>query len=209
MVKKVIDLIKRYAPWVIIGILVFILTLRECSRPDPCVGVATDTLTVHDTIQGDSVPYAVAVEKPVVVRDTIRIPSSPVDTQAILMAYFTENYYSMVLKDDTSAYCEYNTSVFNNELQPGEFVFQNRRPWHITNTYTSVIEYPESKFKMYAGISIGRSTKEFGLAPSLAFGWKNFIIGGRYDLINSDVYVDIMYKLSLKKNKKQQAKTKN
>lgn len=202
MVKKILEFIKKWAPYVIIGVLLCIILLRECSRPGPCPEIVADTTTVHDTIPGDPYPVEVPVIKPkIIYRDTGRVVTLPVDTDAIIYAFFTENYYDIVFRDDTSALCEYKFSVYGNEVQMGEFVFQNRRPWHITNTTVVTPIEKERNFKLYAGVSVGRSLNEFGLAPRVGFGWKDFMFGGSYDLINNDVYIDLMYKISFRKKK--------
>jgi len=64
---------KRYWDFIIIGVMaiVIILLLFTCDRE--CPESTTTTVTIHDTIPGDSVPYLVYCPKPIYVyRDTGR-----------------------------------------------------------------------------------------------------------------------------------------
>ena len=203
--KKVWDFIKKHVAWVIIGILIAIIILimmTKCSGPDGNQTPTTDTLTIHDTIPGDAYPDTVYVDRPTIVyRDVSHAIPLPVDTGAIIFNYFAENFYDIVLRDDTGAYIRYKTSVWLNQLQPGELIFQNRRPWHITNTTVVNNNIQERKFKCFLGLSVGGSANGFMLAPGVLFQYKSFLTGVNYDVIGNQVSIPLYWKLSFKKKK--------
>lgn len=99
------------------------------------------TISITDTIPGDSFPYAVYYPRPYPVwRDTgtTRWRNTPVDTPAILADYFSRNAYKRVLQDDSSAYAAIFDTVTENRLTSFRFDFQNRRATQvITNTTTT------------------------------------------------------------------------
>lgn len=188
---------------VLIAICLFLGYCSQCNK-SKCPEVSTDTVNTT-TVVYDSVKVYIDVPKPKIVRDTLRYPEyvyMDVDTLAIILSYFTENFYDLVLKDDTSAYVRYCVSVWENELEPGKFEFINRRPTTINTTTINNNVITERKFKMFVGVELGGSTDRFSLAPELLFQYKSFMAGVGYDVINKEVRVPLFYKISLSKNKK-------
>ena len=99
------------------------------------------TISITDTIQGDSIAHTVYYPRPFQQwRDTgtTRWRNTPVDTTAILADYFSRNAYKRVLQDDSSAYAAIYDTVTENRLTSFRFDFQNRRATQIiTNTTTT------------------------------------------------------------------------
>lgn len=146
---------KRYWDFIIIGVMaiVIILLLFTCDRE--CPESTTTTVTIHDTIPGDSVPYLVYCPKPIYVyRDTGSTKYKDIDTTDIIYDYFSEKYYSDTIKDDTSALIVLNEVITQNDIYKRSFWFQNRRKTSITTTTTNEIigEIPRNKFYLGAGI---------------------------------------------------------
>ena len=202
--NRILDAIKKYGPRVIIAALLAILLLRECSSPERCPDALTDTIFTSDTIPGDSVIFETIIEKPVpVYRDTTIYAALPIDTftdcRHLAREHFTRNKYDLVLKDDTSVYCRYSFAVYRNSVEGGRFEFQNRRPQVINTIITPTEQIKESKVKVFAGISIGRSMNEFALMPQARIQYNDFLMGAGYDLINSDVYLSLDYKISFRR----------
>jgi len=102
----------KAAPWIIIIVLlVFIFFLRECSqKPEPCP--PTDTVTV---IQIDTVFYPVFEYVPKIITNTVEV-FKKVDTAEIIRDYFTLNFYSDTLINDTNAYFLIEDTVGFNKM---------------------------------------------------------------------------------------------
>jgi hypothetical protein len=146
---------KRYWDFVIITALaiVIVLLLFTCDRK--CPDNINTTITIHDTIEGDSIPYVVYCPKPIYIyRDTGSIRYKDIDTTDIIYDYFAEKYYSDTIKDDTSALIVLNELITQNDIYKRNFWFQNRRKTSITTTTTNEIigEIPRNKFYLGAGI---------------------------------------------------------
>jgi hypothetical protein len=192
---------KKYLPWIIIGILSILLVIMQQCRKTPEPEIVT-TIT-HDTIPGDSIPYEVLLKKPYpVYRDTgsTKWKYEKVDTCQILKNYYAENFYQDTLKDDTSALIVVNDIVTENQLQERKLTFQNRRATVINTTITNIGEIPRNKF--FVGLAIGRSLNNFAVGPSILFVTKkSFAYGLTYDAINKDVYGSFYYKISFKKKR--------
>jgi hypothetical protein len=203
----VMQILKKYGPWLIIGMLiVLIVMLQQCRRPVP---PEVTTTIIRDTIPGDSIPYEVMLPKPYpVYKDTgsTKWKYKDVDTCAILKDYFAEYYYSDTLKDDTSAFVQVNDIVTTNRLQNRKLIFQNRRPTTITTTITNIGELPHHKF--YIGGGIGKSIPNFltdstlRLPISVLWITKNrWAYELEYDLFNNFATAKVYYKLSFKRKK--------
>jgi len=133
--------------WIIsVVVIFFILSLiyNNCSdkkevSPSESI-VKSDTIVKHDTIT-----YHDTVSKPVPqFRDTgsTHYLLTKVDSMNIFKKYdsiyrklHTKNIYNRTLKDDSTALVRVKDTVYENELQQSEFIFQNRTPtYYITNT---------------------------------------------------------------------------
>ena len=128
---------------ILLGTIVFQLFFKDCSsKIDVPAGsiIKSDTIVKHDTIT-----YHDTIGKPVPqFRDTgsTHYILSKVDSMNIFKKYdsiyrklHTKNIYVRTLKDDSTALVRVKDTVFENELQQSEFIFQNRTPtYYITNT---------------------------------------------------------------------------
>ena len=127
----------------IIILVLSALIINKCEhRLDTPKGniIKSDTIIKHDTIT-----YHDTVSKPVLqFRDTgsTHYILSKVDSMNIFKKYdsiyrklHTKNIYDRILKDDSTALVRVKDTVYENELQRSEFIFQNRTPtYYITNT---------------------------------------------------------------------------
>lgn len=200
------NILKTYAPWVIIGILVMLLFFtRQCSPgcPEPVIK------ETHDTIPGDSIPYEVEVPKPYPVFQKVPPDTfwKDADTAAILAAchgmavdYNTRRMYDQILLDDTSALVRLIDTVFQNGLQGRKLIFQNRRATVINNTYVTYGDKPRNQ--VFIGPAIGRSLDRFAVGGQvLLVGKKNMAYSYTYDALNNDHYIGLLYKISFRKRK--------
>jgi hypothetical protein len=189
---------------IIVVLTVLCLFLGFCTQCNKakCPEVATDTVTSTVTIW-DTVPVIVEVPKPYKVRDTLRLTEyMDVDTLAIILAYFTENYYDLVLKDDTSAYVRYCFSVYENQIEPGKFEFKNRRPTTINTTTITNNIIQERKLKFFIGGGIGGSMNSFNLNAGVLVQYKSFLTGANYGFMDKSINIPLYMKISFGKKKK-------
>jgi hypothetical protein len=190
---------KNWGYWAIIAALVIVICfLSMCRGNCPGSGSTTDTVTKTDTVT-DSILITKEIPKPFSVHDTLIIPPGPIDTLTIVMAYFYESEYNVVLLDDTSAYIQYNFSVWMNQPLNGNLIFRNRRPTVIntTNVVNNIIQ--ERKFKVFAGASIGGSLTSFELSPGVLFQYKYFLFGAQYNIFGESISIPIYYQFHFKK----------
>ncbi len=151
-----IDMKKRF-DLVIIAFLLIIIAFfvwRDYIKPGGTPPGGSDTVRTSDTIPGDSVPYEVQVTVPVpVYRDTgsTRWRDRPIDTPAILADYFSRNFYSDTITDDTSFLAIIQDTVTRNRIAWRRYQHQNLRPTAINTT--TVINYYGKGF--YPGLGAG------------------------------------------------------
>lgn len=182
----------KQAPWIIIAaLLVVIVLMRECQRPCP---ECPEPVIKTDTIKGDTVavPYPVIVPKYItkVVHDTIPID---VDTAAILADYFAKVYGTDTLANDSSVFVSVDWMVMMNQLMWIRPHIMNRRA---TVVYQTVMQMDKPRNRYFAGLGVGRSPNEFGLAPSVALLTKRQnLYTLNYDVLNQDIYFTVYFKL--------------
>ena len=159
---------------VIILILVFssFITWRECSRP-PGDYSDQDTIVITKIIPGDSIPYAVEIEKKVPVpiyRDTgsTQWRNVSVDTMAILQDYFAKYYYDDNLMDNSEALIRLMAHTYKNRLYYDRLIFQYTRIKTIPNTTIQPIA--PAKIRVYARIGNARNSTRPGLTANLLIG---------------------------------------
>jgi hypothetical protein len=198
--------LKKYAPWVIIGILlVIIILLQQCGSGCPELPEPT---VIHDTIPGDSVPYETFIPKPYPV--FVEVPPDTffkdMDTAQMMKAchaiardYYSKRSYRDTLKDDTSAFVCLLDTVHQNQLQNRTLIFQNRRPTAINTTIYGEIP----RHKVFIGPVIGRSLDQFAVGASVLWVTKKrFAYQYTYDVLNNDHYLCLYYKISFRKKDK-------
>jgi hypothetical protein len=205
--KDVWPRVQKYTMMILIMLLLAILFLRECTRPqcEECIST-TDTIVAP----GDTIPIISTMPKPVpIYRDTgtTKYVHLKIDTIAVVKAYLSTNYYDIVFKDDTSAYCQYRFSVNMNEVQgDGEFTFLNRRPWK-TIINTTTINESKLRNRFYIGLQVngvpGSVVTPISFGPHLLFVTKkSFAVGCSYDPFNKIATVDANWLISFRKKKK-------
>ncbi|MEI6577680.1 MAG: hypothetical protein WCO63_16005 [Bacteroidota bacterium] len=192
--------LQKVNPWLVSVILALLMLITLISYNIRKVPVGPVT-TVTDTIQGDSVPYAVQLPKPspdLVYRDTGTARWFPmeVDTAAILAQHNTTNIYGDTLKNDSSALIVVIDTVRFNALQGRGLVFQNRR---LTLIRSTPPVNNESPYDFYFGAAMGRSMNEFGIMPTVAIlNRKGQMYQVSYDLIQKDIYIGALWKIQRK-----------
>lgn len=207
MWKKIINYIKDPRTLIIIVLVVVILFMGYCGgcgdKPEP---VPNDTTYTEVILPGDSIPYHDTIEVPkpykVYDHDTLYVYYD-VDTPAIIISYYEENFYDILMRDDTSMTIRIKFSVWQNKPSDLELEAFNHRPWHISQT---IVQPPdiiqERKVKMFAGITVGGSADRFSLAPGVLFQYKSFLSGLNYEVFSKSVNIPLYYKLSVKSKKK-------
>lgn len=161
-------------------------------KPEPEVIFSTRI----DTIPGDSIPYAVEVQKPVPVyidTGSTRWRDRPIDTGAILADYFARVFYRDTLKNDTSALVIVEDTVTENRLQGRRLIFANRRPVAIIHTTTAI--FPEDRWRVYVGSSVVTSAlyNEISMGGKLQTG--NWLFGYEYGLLHNSHTVGLYYNI--------------
>jgi len=147
-----------------------------------------------DTIPGDSIPYAVEVQKPVPVfidTGSTRWRDRPIDTAAILADYFARVFYRDTLKDDSSALVIVEDTVTENRLQGRRLIFANRRPVAIIHTTSAI--YPEDKWRAYFGGSVMTSAVLNEVSLGTQIGKGSWLVGYEYGLLNRSHKIAVYY----------------
>lgn len=114
-----------------------------------------------------------------------------VDTNAILKDYHSRKVYNRILKDDSSAFISLQDTVSRNRLTGSKLIFNNRRPLSIIDSMNGKIPVNYQPVGLYAGFSVGRSSREFGIGPSIMLLRKNTCYSVVYDLTNKDLYFTV------------------
>lgn len=127
------------------GVAIGLLLSNQCNPSE------VHEVVIHDTIPGDSIPYTVYQDKPVVkyVERWHTDTFFDIDTLRVIVEHFTTNHYADTLKDDTSAFIAYSASVFRNEIQAFKLNFQNKRPTAINHIY------PQKVNRLHLGGHVG------------------------------------------------------
>ena len=168
----------RFLMFAAIAFGLIVLYTKECGKKekDPCYD-NPETIILHDTIPGDSIPFEVLVPAPY----PVEIISPPetlwktmvIDTMAILSDYFSKRIYNDTLKNDSSALVAVLDTVYMNQLWSRNLIFQNRRATAI-NTY--ITNYPrKSGYNIGAGIIFQDTTTFFAVRG--AYRHKRFVYG--------------------------------
>ena len=188
-------------PWQIISFLLAALltvSVITCSRRSDLSTPQTATTV----IPGDQKPQVTYIPKPVPSHvDSVTVRWYPkyrdtgttrwcyfeVDTNKILQMFAMKLVYERTLQDDSNAFIGVIDTVFMNQLLGGTLVFINRRP--VTNNNNTT--FPNSGFNpvgLYAGLTVGRSFREFGIGPSMMLLRNNCSYSVAYDAIHKDVF---------------------
>lgn len=161
---------------IIAALLVIIVWLKACDSTnikhiEPNI---KDTVTTVDTIEKNTskdtqyVPYPVYVEKPV------NIPSK-VDTQAILIDYYSKYFYKdTIFNLDSSAQVVIADTISENKIQNRIVdIKSNQKTIIITNNITEKVK-EDPKMKFYGGFTIGVDKQFFNyFGPDLYIIPKN------------------------------------
>lgn len=199
-----LDFFKKHPSWVvIIGLVLYILFLRECTPGptpcDPCPEIL-DTITV---VQIDSVPYPVEVYIPDIhYKDTgsSHFIFMPVDTNAIIAEYLTKNIIIDTLVNDSNAFIVLTDEIWMNKItnRRKEMTIYPKTVWKtqivkLTQAYTPVN-------KVFVGAGIGRSIDQFGLTANIMLLTKReHAYQLSYDVLHNDVYFTMYWKLKFRR----------
>lgn len=133
----------------------------------------SQTITITDTIPGDSVPVYYIVDRPVpyevLVPDTI---PSEIDTFLIIKDYLSRVAYNDTLKDDTSALVVVIDTLQANRIKGRGFVFQNRRPTATNTTIINLMPKCEDKRAIVGGLGT-TFTPTFDISLKAGYRAKN------------------------------------
>lgn len=133
----------------------------------------SQTITITDTIPGDSVPIYYIVDRPVpyevLVPDTI---PSEIDTFLIIKDYLSRVAYNDTLKDDTSALVVVIDTLQGNRIKDRGFVFQNRRPTTTNTTIINPMLKCEDKQAIVGGLGTA-FTPKFDISLKAGYRAKN------------------------------------
>lgn len=187
----------KQAPWIIISVLLAIVLIQQCNKPEPPTPEVKE-IVIHDTIiiPGDSVPVPYPVVK---IRDQWHIIYDTiireVDTAAILADYFAHRYGIDTLANDTNTFVSIRWYVHQNRLINVWPYIMNRKPSTIIYQ-TTIQEIEKPKNRYFAGIGLGRSPDEFGLTGSVALlNKKNNLYSLSYDVLHKDIYFTLYWRI--------------
>ncbi len=188
--------IKNWSAFIII--LAFTIFINRCNSSNDQVTTPSlsETVIIHDTIQGDSIPYLVYVGVPfpdtVYSIDSVQLIP---DTAAILSDYFQIRKYSDTIRRDSSILVIINDSLTRNRLCGRSVFFQNLRP--IAITHTTITKMQLQAHSIFAGGNIGGSlVGRFSFSPSLAYSNKQGrMLSLQYDVINKELRAGYYFKI--------------
>ena len=192
------QILKNIPYLVIILLLGYVMFLRECTNCPECPENDTIIEYVYNTDTIKSIDTAYMPEIIYQKIDCVRWVHSQVDTAEILKNYFTLNYYSDTLVNDTNALVVINDTITQNRILsrvPAISIYP-----HILKETTYIKLKPELRNKVFLGAGVGRNMQEFGLSANIGLMTKKdnlYILS--YDAINKDIYLSLYWKLKLKK----------
>lgn len=176
---------------------IFLLLQKGC---DYGITKATEPKMVQTettVIPGDIKPvtskeYTPGHEKPIYIKVTV-----PVDTAAIIAAYYSKMAYVDTLRNDSSLLVVVSDSVTQNRIAKRQFTIQNRKPTAILNTNILTVQKP-TRIQVFAGVFGGYMVKQkqpqFGINATLLFDG-SVQAGYGYDFINNGHLAMINLKL--------------
>jgi hypothetical protein len=168
----------NYIGWLIaIALLIYIyVSQRHCGSVTQHADTSTTVVYVYDTNT-----YTPQVPPPTPRSSVIRLPApaaasdkplTPVDTAAIVHAYFMAHFYEQTIQDSNIT-ATIRDSVYNNNITWRNFSYRLLRPTAIiTNT---IIKPVEARNQLYAGFgaSVGVLGSSPTIGPELLFVTKN------------------------------------
>ncbi len=184
----------KQVPWlIIVALLVIVFLQRECSHETP---YRTETKTLFDTIH-DTVPYPVIRYLPkLIYKDTgsVKWRSQPVDTPAILSAFFARNFYKDTLLNDTNALIVVSDTISRNQI-----IYRSpllRIYPHIIRQTKYIKQKTSGRRKLFLGIGAGRNLNRFGLSANMLYiTKKEHGYSFSYDVLNKSFYVGMYWKI--------------
>ena len=169
---------------------------RECSHETPH---ANQTVTLYDTIH-DTLPYPVTHYLPkLIYKDTgsVRWQTQPIDTPAILSAYFERHFYKDTLLNDTNALIIVSDTISRNRI-----IYRSpllRIYPHIIRQTTYIKQKASLRRKLFVGIGAGQSFNRFGLSANILYATKkDHVYSFSYDVLNKSFYVSMYWKIKFK-----------
>jgi len=175
---------------------VMLYTCRSCNRPPEVV----ETTTI-DTIQGDSIPYLVEVDKPVPhYIDTGGWYYYPIDTLAILKDYLSKVIYIDTLMDDSSAFIALVDTVYKNRIQGRLLYFANRKPTTIIHNTTTTTAPRARSPALYAGAMAAVMPDKVSIGPAVLLTLpKGYAYSYAYGINTKTHIFTFVYKVQLKR----------
>lgn len=190
---------KNIPHFIAILILLGIIVLqRECQR---CPEL--NTITITDTIPGDSVPYVVEIPKPVpfwIDTGSWHYLTQQIDTLAILKDYFSRVYYLDTIMDDSSAFIAILDTITQNRIHGRKLYFANRKPTSIINT-TTVLPADE-KSRLYVGGMVAMNPGDkFDMGPSVMLITPRGGYSYAYGISEKSHTLTVVWKIKLQRKK--------
>lgn len=183
--------LKTILLFITIAFIVIILQHKYYPR------IVNETIVVHDTIRDTTeivkyypkpVPYFVDTGK----TDTVYIPPDSLAIVSKYLAlhslYYTKNYYTDTLLNDTSALIVFSEIIFKNEPAARQLNFINRRATAINTTINNT---NISKRQLFLGIDAGINS----IQPGIILKGKNDIqLKLSYELgVNSGIRAGVYF----------------
>jgi hypothetical protein len=181
-------------PWlIIVALLVMIFLQRECNHETPG---RTETVIRFDTIH-DTVPYPVIHYQPKLIyidTGSVKWKLQPVDTPAILAAFFAKHFYKDTLLNDTNALIVVSDTISRNRII-------SRSPLlriypHIIRQTKYIEQKAPGRRKFFLGIGAGRNLNRFGFSANILYlSKKEHGYSFSYDVLNKSFYVGMYWKI--------------
>ena len=184
-------------PWSIIVVLLVIIFLqRECTHKTPC----TKETEIHfDTIH-DTVPYPVVHYLPkIIYKDTgsVKWKSQPLDTPAILRAFFERHFYKDTLLNDTNALIIVSDTISQNKIIYRSPFF--RIYPHIVRQIITIKQKAPNRRKLFLGLGAGSNINRFGLSANMLYiTKKEQAYYFSYDVLNKSFYMGMYWKIKFR-----------
>ncbi len=195
---------KKYITLITVIVILFgiIFIIRECSGPppeipDPIIKIERDT--IRDTIPGEIPDYIPEI----VYQDTGSIKYIPrwdtvdVDTSAILVAYFSTNFYRDTILGDSSGFVVVMDSITQNRIKYRKAYY---KLYTEAISETTTITKPEKlRNKWFVGFGAGGNDSKFGFSGDIMIlNKKDNAYSFKYDFLNKEAWVTMYFKIRLR-----------
>lgn len=195
----------RTFPYIIISILLFVIIVmmsipKKVCDHEPCAEFDTSGFYNSMRIDYPNISYVPSFRTvyKVDIRPELVVQQQPIDSLAIVKAFFNENIVIDTVMRDSNIYLVITDTISQNKIKRRTLSNFSIYPKYKIVTVT---EKPKEVNKVYAGFGVGGNQYHFGMTANLLFVSKRSVAYGvSYDFLNNDVYLSLYWKLSFRKS---------